>query len=235
MISIVCPFYNEKENLKELYPRLKKVVEKFTEAWEMIFVDDGSTDGGADFLKSMCRTEKAVRLIELDRNYGLTTALYAGLQAAKGNIVATLDADLQNPPEEIPRLLALMEDADMVTGVRKRRRDPWIKKLSSKIANQIRRRVTGDTMEDVGCSLRVFRKEALRAFHPFRGMHRFFLTLAEAEGFRIKQIPVAHEPRRFGRSKYGLWNRILGPLQDLCAVRWMLRKKIRCGSREEGL
>lgn len=227
MISIVCPFYNERENLEELYSRLAKVTAGFREPWEVIFVDDGSKDSGGSYLKSLLPPGDSFRLVELERRYGLTTALYAGLEASRGEILATLDADLQNPPEEIPRLIDCLKDGDVVAGVRKNRRDGWLKRMSSRIANTIRRAVTGDHIEDIGCSLRVFRRQTLLAFYPYRGMHRFFLTFAELEGFKIKQIPVEHETRRHGRSKYGLMNRLTGPLLDLFAVRWMLSQKIR--------
>ena len=226
MISVICPFYNEKENLNELHSRLLKVVFSLQDSWEIIFVNDGSSDGGEEYLKSLFTGHKAVRVIDLDKNYGLTTALHAGFQDSKGEILATLDADLQNPPEEIPRLLTLLEDQDMVTGIRAHRQDAWVTRLSSRIANPIRRIVLGDSIQDIGCSLRVFRRPALGAFYPFRGMHRFFPALAEAHGFKIQQVPVEHHPRRHGRSKYGLANRILGPLWDLCAVRWLLNRRI---------
>ncbi len=225
MISIVCPFYNEKENLKELCERILKIANQFQEPWELILVNDGSTDGGAEMLQPFLSSN--VRILSLDNRYGLTTALYAGLQASKGDILATLDADLQNPPEEIPKLLGLLKDVDMVTGVRKKREDGPIKRISSKIANHIRRSVLGDTMLDVGCSLRVFKREVLRAFYPYHGMHRFFAPTAEAEGFKVKQVPVEHHLRLHGKSKYGLMNRLLGPLYDLFSVRWMLKRKIR--------
>jgi len=233
MISVICPFYNEKDNLKELYPRLLKTMKQLSDSWEIIFVNDGSKDGGGAYLQSMISDQPSIRLIELDRNCGLTTALYAGLQASKGDILATLDADLQNPPEEIPRLLGLLQEADMVTGIRQKRRDRWIKRLSSKIANRIRKMALSDTIQDIGCSLRLFRRPVLEAFYPYQGIHRFFPAIAEAQGFKIKQIPVDHHPRRFGKAKYGLFNRILGPLWDLCAVRWLLKKKIKYQLRNE--
>ena len=233
MISIICPFYNEKENLAELFARLEKTAGRLDSRWEIIFVDDCSTDGGGGLLKSLLTPRQAIRLIELSPNQGLTGALYAGLKAAQGEILVTLDADLQNPPEEIPRLLSLLHEADIVTGIREDRKDSWVKKTSSKIANAIRRSVTGDHIEDTGCSLRAFRRRTLKAFYPFHGMHRFFLPVAEAEGFKIKQIPVRHDARRRGRSKYGLRNRLLGPLWDLVAVRWLLSKKIRLSTMEE--
>lgn len=226
MISIICPFYNEKECLQELYTRLLKATQSLQDPWEMIFVNDGSTDEGHDFLKRLIKGEESVCLVELDRNYGLTTAMYAGLQTAKGEILVTLDADLQNPPEEIPRLVSLLQDFDMVTGVRRERRDNWLRKMSSRLANAIRKFVLGDTIQDIGCSLRVFKRPALQAFHPYQGMHRFFAAVAQAQGFKILQVPVDHHKRLYGQAKYGLRNRLAGPLWDLIAVKWLMTKKI---------
>lgn len=229
MISIICPFHDEKPNLRELFERLLAAAQKLREPWEIIFVNDGSKDGGAEELKKLIAVQPSMRLVQLERNNGLTAAFWAGFEEARGEILVTLDSDLQNPPEEIPRLVDLIQTrgADIVTGVRQVRCDGWLKKLSSKIANQIRRSVTKDTMKDAGCSLRIFKRHTLSAFLPYKGMHRFFLVIAEAEGFRIEQIPVRHELRRGGRSKYGLWNRLGGPLMDLFVVKWLLFRKVR--------
>ena len=210
--------------------RLGKAARGLEDPYEIIFVDDGSTDGGGEALKNLISAFPSMRIVKRGKNSGLTRAFFAGFEASRGEIIATLDSDLQNPPEEIPRLVNLLKTsgADVVTGVRTRRQDGWLKRLSSRIANGIRRAVTGDHMQDVGCSLRVFKREVLRAFLPNRGMHRFFLTLAEAEGFKIEQVPVAHEPRRHGQSKYRLSNRLLGPLSDLFMVKWRLLRKPRC-------
>lgn len=226
MISIVCPFYDEVENLSELLARLQKAAEKTRQPYELIFVDDGSRDGSPEELRKLTAGNLAVRIIQLEQNRGLTSALYAGLQAAKGEIIATLDADLQNPPEEIPRLLSMMEDYDMITGYRAERNDSFVKKMSSKIANNIRRAVIGDKIKDVGCSLRLFKKSVLESFYPYKGMHRFFPAIADRKGFKIKQVPVEHAFRKAGKAKYHLFNRLLGPLWDLIAVSWLLKNKI---------
>ncbi|MDD5218031.1 MAG: glycosyltransferase family 2 protein [Candidatus Omnitrophica bacterium] len=232
MLSIVCPFYNEKENLPILVERIGKVVAGLQESWEVVFVDDGSTDGGPETMATLIAHQPGFRLLRLDRNYGLTTALYAGLRAAQGDVLATLDADLQNPPEEITKLLAFLKEADIVTGVRAKRQDTWLKKISSKIANTVRRAVTKDHIQDIACTLRVFKRETLEAFYPYNGMHRFFLAIAERQGFKIKQVPVTHAPRLYGKAKYGVLNRIVGPLSDLCVVRWMFAKQIRYRFKE---
>ncbi len=237
MISIVCPFYDEKPNLKALFERLQVAAQKLQESWEIVFVDDGSEDGGGEYLETLIAVQSGMRLVQLKKNSGLTAAFWAGFEEARGEILVTLDSDLQNPPEEIPRLVDLLQKsgADIVTGVRQNRQDGWLKKISSKIANQIRRLVTKDTMKDVGCSLRIFKRHTLSAFLPYKGMHRFFLVIAEAEGFKIEQIPVRHEMRRGGRSKYGLWNRLGGPLMDLFVVKWLLFRKVRYQTRSKKL
>lgn len=226
MLSIVCPFYDERENLPELLDRLLKTAEKIKQPWEIVFVDDGSKDGGPEELLAKIQGLPSVRLIRLEQNRGLTSALYAGLLSAKGDLIATLDADLQNPPEEIPRLLEMMEDHDMVTGYRAERNDTFVKKTSSLIANNIRRSVLGDKINDVGCSLRIFKKSVLEHFYPYKGMHRFFPALAERRGCKVKQVPVKHDFRKAGKAKYHLFNRLLGPLWDLVAVSWLLKNKI---------
>lgn len=229
MISIICPFYNERPNLKELFERLQACTQNLQEPWEIVFVDDGSTDGGGIYIEELIGSHPKMRLVQLEKNSGLTAAFWAGFEEARGEILATLDSDLQNPPEEIPRLVELIQTsgADIVTGVRQVRRDGWVKKLSSKIANHIRRSVTKDTMQDVGCSLRIFKRQTLSAFLPYKGMHRFFLVIAEAEGFKIEQVSVNHALRVGGKSKYGFWNRLIGPLTDLFVVKWLLFRKVR--------
>ena len=222
----MCPFHNERENLPELAGRLEKVVRALPGPAELVLVDDGSTDGGAETLKPVLKSGITVSVLHLEERRGLTTALYAGLQAAKGDVLATLDADLHNPPEEIPRLLSQLDDCDIVAGVRRRRDDDWLRRISSTIANNIRRFVILDHIQDIGCSLRVFRRETLKSFYPYTGMHRFFLAVAEHDGFKIKQVPVDHEARKRGKAKYGLLNRLLGPLWDLIAVRWLLTRRI---------
>lgn len=225
MISIVCPFYNEKENVVEMHDRLLKMASGLKDTWEIVFVNDGSKDGGAELLESTIKNS-SIRLIHLNGNFGLTTALYAGLMSARGEVMATLDADLQNPPEEIPRLLDLMPGYDMVTGIRRKRMDDWLRRISSKIANGIRRSVMKEDIQDIGCSLRVFRRSVLESFLPYKGMHRFFPGIAQIKGFKITQVLVDHEPRLRGTAKYGLGNRIFSALWDLIAIRWMLNKKI---------
>ena len=187
----------------------------------MIYVDDGSTDGSAGVLLGLARQDPAVRVIRQRRNAGQTAALDAGFRAARGDVVVTLDADLQNDPADIPRLLALMDRFDVVSGVRVPRRHSWLRRASSRVANRVRNRVTHDDVTDVGCTLRACRAEFLRRVPMFAGMHRFLPTLLRMAGARTTEIPVNHRPRLHGRTKYNLGNRLWRTLADLTAVRWM--------------
>jgi len=168
-----------------------------------------------------------VRVIALDGRHGQTAALDAGFRAVRGEVTVTLDADLQNDPADIPSLLAWLDRADVVNGVRQRRRDSVVRRLSSRIANGVRNRVTGEAVTDVGCSLRVMRSEYLRRVKLFRGMHRFLPTLLRMEGARVVEVPVAHRARRYGASKYGIRDRLWVGLTDLAAVRWMQARALR--------
>ncbi|RMG86780.1 MAG: glycosyltransferase [Candidatus Dadabacteria bacterium] len=170
--------------------------------------------------------ELGVRIVALDRNWGLTAAMDAGFRAARGEVVVTLDTDLQNDPADIPRLLGHLDRADVVVGIRANRRDPFVKRVSSRIANAIRNRVTHDDIVDTGCSLKVYRKAFLDRLKLYTGLHRFLPTLLKLEGARVVQVPVNHRPRRYGKAKYHLWNRLVGPLLDLFAVRWMQKRHL---------
>ena len=202
MLSVICPFYNERDNLKMLYAQARKALEPLGGSWELIFVDDGSTDGGAEIVRTMLPAEGSVRLIILDGRYGKDKALYEGFRAARGELVATIDADLQLPPFEIPRMLKAMAGHDMVMGIRKQRHDSWMRKAASVIGNRSRRALLGDTIQDSGCSLMVCRKETLELFYPSKRMHHFFPAIAQLTGFKVAQIPVAHHNRVCGRSKF---------------------------------
>ncbi len=195
-------------------------------AYELLFVDDGSTDGTPDVLRDLIRREPRVRVLRIAANSGLSAALAAGFRYARGRIVATLDADLQNDPADIPRLLAALEGYDVVCGVRRERHDSWLRRISSRIANSIRNRVTRENISDVGCTLRVYRREALEGLPMFSGMHRFLPTLLKLNGARVIELPVRHRPRLHGEAKYNVRNRAWRALVDLLAVRWMQRRWI---------
>ena len=231
-LSVVAPAYNEADNLEPLVREIIEAVAPLgpgAPGYEIILVDDGSTDGSPEVLRSLMREVPALRVLALERNSGQTAALDAGLRAARGTFVATLDADRQNDPAEIPRLLAMLEadECDMATGWRARRNDPWLRRVSTKIANGVRNRLTREKIHDSACGLKVFRRECVARLKLFNGMHRFLPTLVKLEGWRVAEVPVNHRPRAAGTAKYGVWNRVFKALRDCLAVRWMQRRMIR--------
>jgi glycosyltransferase involved in cell wall biosynthesis len=235
LLSIVLPAYNEAGNISPLVEELAGVLPALApHAVECIFVDDGSSDGTRrEILAARDRhPELGIRVLALDGNHGLSTAMDAGFRAARGDLVATLDTDLQNDPRDLPRLLAALEGADAAVGVRVRRRDSLLKRLTSKVGNAVRNRLTGEDIADTGCSLKVYRRAFLARLKLYDGLHRFLPTLLRMEGARVVQVPVNHRPRAAGRSKYGLANRFAGPAMDLLAVRWMQRRHLRYRAEE---
>lgn len=232
-ISVVVPVFNEEESLPILSAELQGVLRSLGRPCEVIFVDDGSTDGSLEALRRLKAQDSGVRIVRLRRNAGQSAALAAGFRAARGEVVVTLDADLQNDPADIPRLLGHLEGYDVVCGVRTDRQDGWLRRASSRIAGGVRNRLTGDPVADAGCTLRVYRTEYLKRLPLFSGMHRFLPTLLKLEGARLTAIPVNHRPRRHGQSKYNIRNRIWRSLVDLFAVRWMQRRWIDRRAPEE--
>lgn len=226
-ISVVIPVYNEEENLPILIPKLMEVLEGIGKPYEMIFVDDGSTDRSRPFLKQKASQHPQIHVLGFKKNCGETAAGAAGLKEARGEIIVTIDADLQNDPKDIPRMLEYLKDYDMVTGWREKREDSWVKRITSKIANAIRNRLSGETIQDSGCTFRAYQRECLKNLKLFKGMHRFMPTLVKMEGFRVIEIPIAHHPREFGVSKYTTWNRMIRAFIDLLAVKWMRSRHIR--------
>jgi glycosyltransferase involved in cell wall biosynthesis len=225
-ISVVVPVYNEEGNLPVLIPKLVDVLKGFGRSYEMVFVDDGSSDESRRILKEMASEHASLRILRFKENRGLSTALVAGMREARGEIIVTLDSDLQNDPADIPRLLEYLDRYDMATGWRQKREDKWLKKISSKIGNLVRNWVSGENIQDSACTLRAFKKECIQEIPVFNGMHRFLSTLVKMRGFGIIEVPVAHHPRRFGKSKYNIRNRMVRSFIDLLAVRWMKRRTI---------
>jgi glycosyltransferase involved in cell wall biosynthesis len=222
MISVVIPAYNERENVEPLYRRLKEVLERVGEDYEVIFVDDGSTDGTFEILKSIAGEDRRVKVIRFRRNYGQTAAMYAGFEHARGDVIITMDADLQNDPEDIPRLLEkIREGYDIVSGWRKDRKDPLLsRRIPSRIANWIISKVTGVRLHDYGCTLKAYRSEIAKRYRLYGDMHRFLPALAKRFGARITEIPVRHHPRLHGRSKYGI-DRTLRVILDIFLVKFL--------------
>jgi len=198
-------------------------------------VDDGSTDGSLEALKTLKRAHPELHIVAFAANAGQTAAFAAGFRAARGDVIVTLDADLQNDPADVPALVAQLETsgAAAVVGYRVGRRDSGWKRVQSWIANGVRNWLNRETIRDTGCSLKAFRADAVRALPLFNGMHRFLPTLVRMQGGRVVEAPVRHRPRRFGRTKYGMWNRIWRSLVDAFAVRWMQRRALSYRVSEE--
>ncbi len=235
-VSVVVPVMNEEGSIPRLAEEISEAMRRTGKRWECVWIDDGSTDGTRLALAAAASKHPEHRFLELDGHFGQSAALAAGFQHARGSIVATLDGDGQNDPADIPRLLERLErgDVDMVNGVREKRRDSFVRKLSSRIGNGFRNWLTRESVSDVGCSLRVFRKWCVEGIPVFKGMHRFLPTLARMRGARIAELPVNHRPRGAGRTKYGIANRLWVGIADTFAVRWMQRRLVWPKVRGEG-
>jgi glycosyltransferase involved in cell wall biosynthesis len=220
MISVVVPVYNERESLAVLHQELVRAFDRLGAA-EFIFVDDGSRDGSWDVLRGLVESDPRVRALRFRRNFGKAAALTAGFQAARGQVLLTLDGDLQDDPAEAPRLLAgLDEGLDVVSGWKKVRRDPWHKVWPSRVFNALVSFLTGCHLHDHNCGFKAYRREVLGELEIYGELHRFIPVLAEARGFRVGEVVVHHRPRRFGRSKYGL-SRLAKGFLDLLTVRFL--------------
>jgi len=227
-VSVVIPLYNEEDNIAELQKELAAALAGIDH--EVILVDDCSKD------QTLSRIEKRpeVRVIEFAKNTGQSAAMYAGIQAARGDVIVLLDGDRQNDPADIPKLLAGIEQgADLVCGYRANRKDTTFKRIQSRIANAVRSRFTGDGVRDTGCTLKAMRAECREALVPFYGMHRFIPALVKGMGYRISEVAVNHRPRTAGVSKYGFGNRALEATLDMFAVRWMLSRQLKIRIRQE--
>ena len=225
-ISVVVPVYNEEENLPVLIPQIAEVLKPLGKTYEMIFVDDGSKDHSRRLLKEMALQYPQIRILGFKKNCGETAAGAAGIKEARGGIVITIDADLQNDPKDIPSMLDYLKEYDMVTGWRQKREDSWVKRITSRMANRIRNSLSGEEIQDSGCTFRAYKRECLQNLKLYKGMHRFIPTLVKMEGYRVIEIPIAHHPRKFGVSKYTTWNRMWRAFIDLLAVKWMKSRHI---------
>jgi len=220
LLSIIIPIKNEEDTIPVLAAEVDRAFAGVDYQWEAVWIDDGSTDHSVEILRALPLPH---RLLRLDRNHGQSAAFVAGFHAARGTWVGTIDGDGQNDPADLPRLLAHARagGADMVNGIRAKRQDSVIRKLSSRIGNGTRNWLTGESVSDVGCSTRVARRAALLQLPFFHGMHRFLPTLVRMDGYRIDEIPVNHRPRAGGKSKYGINNRLWSGLRDIFGVRWL--------------
>lgn len=219
--SVVLPVYNEKDNLAQLFDELTAVMRQLTEPFEIICIDDGSSDESCDIINNYQSLHKEIELLRFVKNQGQSAALAAGFKASRGEYVITLDADLQNNPADILLLLEHIPRYDMVTGWRTKRHDTLVTRLSSKIANWIRNKLSREDIHDTGCSLKIMKRTYLKNIKMFKGMHRFLPTLMKMEGANVIEVPVSHRPRIAGISNYGVWDRAFSGLRDLLAVRWM--------------
>jgi len=236
-ISVVVPIKDERDNLLALTGQLLKVLQSREESnaspFEIIYVDDGSTDGSSQILDQLAAEHPAVTVMHFDRNHGQSAGFDAGFKRSNGVLVVTMDGDLQNDPEDIGTLLPYAREYDLVCGWRTERHDTLMRKISSRVANAVRNVVTGDRVHDTGCSLKIFRRCVIERLQLFNGMHRFFPALALMHGFTVIEVPVRHHPRMHGISKYGVGNRLFRGLYDLMAVRWMQTRVLRYRFREK--
>jgi len=227
---VVVPCHNERDNLKPLTDAIHASLDPLQVSYEIIYSDDCSTDDSWEVLRQLHAGDPRVRAQRFDQNRGQSAAMWAGLKAARGRHLVTLDADLQNDPRDLPKLLEALKQFDCACGTRVAARakgDGWVKRASSRIANSVRNKLSDETIEDAGCCFRTFKRECIANVKFFRGGHRFLPTLIKMEGFTVTEIPVSHNPRMAGASHYGVWNRLFASLTDLLAVRWMKKRMIR--------
>jgi dolichol-phosphate mannosyltransferase len=226
-ISVVVPLRNEGPNVAPLAQQVFNALRNESRAVELILVDDGSTDDTWDRIGEARRADGRVRAERHERSRGQSAALWTGFQASRGSLIATLDGDLQNDPADLPGMLKDLTAYDMVCGVRTKRQDTQVRRISSAIARWARRSMLGVDFRDSGCNLRVFKRAVLETLPPFDGLHRFMPILAHGGGARVKETPVTHHPRVAGRTKYGIANRLGRGICDLIMVRWYLKRQIK--------
>ena len=234
-ISIVIPVYNEEENIEPLLEEIRGVMDKLKppRRYEVICVDDCSTDKSPEILRRLRGTHPFLVTARHRVNCGESAAEATGFRLARGGVIITIDGDRQNDPADIPLFLEhLAEGVDCVTGVRRKREDDWVKRISSRIANRFRNAITGDEIADAGCTYRALRREALREVLVFNGMHRFIPTLLRLQGYTVQEISVNHRPRTAGVSKYGVGNRLWRGIRDCMVMRWY-RRRVLPGDRIE--
>jgi dolichol-phosphate mannosyltransferase len=231
--SVVIPVYNEEENLPILIPSVAETMEAIGRSYEVLLIDDGSTDRSYEVMLGLKQNHPSLRCIKFRANAGQTAAMAAGFEQARGDVVITLDADLQNDPADIPKLLEKLDEYDAACGWRHRRQDTRWRLVQSRIANWIRNKLSGERIVDTGCSLKAYKRECLKNLKLYNGLHRFLPTLIKMEGYKVTEVKVSHHPRRHGEPKYGMWNRALPAFRDLLAVRWMKKRHLNYEIEEE--
>ena len=226
-ISVVLPCHNEQDNLQPLVDAIRKALDPLPRSYEIVITDDRSSDGSWALLQKLAAADARIRAQRFEKQCGQSAALWAGMRAAHGRIIVTLDADLQNDPADLPKLLAGLDKADCVCGSRVEARgkgDSWVRVASSRIANGIRNKLSGETITDAGCCYRAFNRECIAEVKFFNGGHRFLPTLIKMEGYTVTEVAISHHPRAAGQAHYGVWNRLFKSFYDLLAVRWMKKR-----------
>lgn len=224
-VSIVIPVYNEVDNVARLYQEIVDVLAVSNYLFEVIFVDDGSTDGTRNCLQVLAKANENLKIVFHKKNYGQSAALVSGVKAARYHFIVPLDGDGQNDPADIPRLFEQLVDAEtVVLGIRRKREDNWLRKFSSTFANTLRQRVLKDGCPDTSCSLKLFPREAFLSLPHFNHLHRYLPALFKRNGYKLINLPVNHRPREHGVSKYGVMNRGFVGIYDLIGVRWLLSR-----------
>jgi glycosyltransferase involved in cell wall biosynthesis len=224
--TIVVPVYNEEDNLLRVEKELLAYIKIATKSTKILFVNDGSKDKSQNLIEAICNRNQEFSFISFKENRGLSAAVKAGFDYTETDLVGYIDSDLQTTPSDFNVLLDYIDEFDLVTGVRANRKDSFVKNMSSKIANGIRRSFTHDGMDDTGCPLKVIKTAYAKRIPMFKGLHRFLPAMILLQNGKIKQVPVQHFPRLAGEAKFGLWNRLLGPLADCFAYLWMKKKYI---------
>lgn len=225
--SVVIPLKDEEDNVAGLINELEPIMQGLNKPWELICVEDGSKDRTKEILTELSKSKPYLRVIVFAKNFGQSSAFDAGFKAARGEFVITLDGDRQNDPADIPKMVKIAEECDLVCGCRVNRQDPWTKKVISKMANKVRGRICGDNVRDTGCSLKIYRRDCLRSIKMYHGMHRFLPALFAIEGFSVQEVPVNHRPRTMGATKYNFFNRSFNTIADMWAVHWMKKRQLK--------
>lgn len=239
VLSVVAPCRDEVENLRDFVRETTSALSNPSEyapsgvgEYEILVVDDGSRDGSLELLLQLKAEFPRLRVIALDGRHGKTSALDAGFKAAQGAAVATIDADLQDDPADIPKMMEQLKQFDAVNGRRAKREDTGLRRLSSRVANWIRNKLSGENIADSAGGLKLYKRECLAGIKLFHGLHRFMPTLVKMEGFTVVEVPVNNRPRTRGTAKYGFWNRVFASFWDLLAVRWMKGRMLRHKGKE---
>lgn len=232
--TIIVPVYNEEENLDRVEKELVAYTKIASKKTAVLFVNDGSTDQSQALIDTICSRNEMFGFINFKENRGLSAAIKAGFDHVSSTLVGYIDSDLQTTPEDFNLLLEHIDDYALVTGVRSKRKDSFVKNMSSKIANGIRRAFTHDGMDDTGCPLKVIKADYAKRIPMFKGLHRFLPAMILLQNGKVLQVPVRHFPRIAGTAKFGLWNRLLGPLSDCFAYLWMKKKYINYEIKNKG-